>query len=581
MLKELRVTNLGPIAEATLSGENPVTLILGPNESGKSTMLEALSVLYFGTRGAVPVAGNMALTKSGTKGWKVEAVLADGEILTATRSQRPKREVLAKHLGDPRVFSALCNVEDFLTMTSGDRKQLLADLAASDTLALADDLKSRGVDPAIVAAVRDGKMKRAHALATDLRRAEDRKINALADLAESEVEDTEIETKKGALKISTVPLATVEGGIERLAKRLYEIRQASSKLETYERTERDANVAKEELADLMAEVDWSAGDRSRLEELRGEMRTLRAESGKHTIQIGAASELDAQLEILQNTAGDCPTCRAPMNSAGAIEALKDARKAAGKTINHGKGVCKRNSETLAPMEEEATELLKREQRAGELNQTRTRLKAKIEALSGDAPVMPKGDADALSAEIGRLQAMRDARKEYDTRIKDQTRALKVVESLTPLRDKLALLEKELDPSAIGDEEAILTEINGHLARTCGKLGVPTVLNDGYELSIHGRHPDLASDSARLRAGFGVACALSILGGVGLAFLDRFEALDDDNRKRVLGLLKGLHDEGLLGMVLIGVVKKNPVKVGNVPWLASVSLADGTATYLEN
>lgn len=582
MLKELRVHNLGPIEEATILGDHPVTLILGPNESGKSTLLEALSVLYFGTRGDVPVAGNAALTKSGTKGWKVEAILPTGEILTATRSQRPTREVLAKHFGDPRVFAALCQVEAFLDMKPAERKQLIADLSASDTLAFADELEGEGVDATIVTAVRNGNLRRAHTLATDLRRAVDRTIASVKGLADAEVEDTEVETKKGTLKISTVPLETVEDGIQRLSKRRDEIRTALYAVEAWERTNRDAQAAQEELDDLKAEAGFESGDRSRLTLLETDTAKLRRDNGQAQAEIRAASELDQELEALLKAGGNCPTCTSAIEKNGpAWDAIQDTRRRCAKEINQGQARCKENAAKLEADEEEIRKLRERRAKAEQAETFRARLEKKVaEADAGEKPAVPPGDVEKLGVEIQRLQGMRDARRTYDTRMKDKRRAQKSAQAKSPEREKLAALEKRLDPSAIGDEEAILTEINGHLANTCGKLGVPVVLNDGYELTIHGRAPGLASDSARLRAGFGVACALSILGGVGLAFLDRFEALDDDNRKRVLGLLKGLAEDGLLGMVLIGVVKKNPVKVGNVPWLASVAIEDGTSRYLE-
>lgn len=581
MLKELRVLNLGPVEQACITSEAPVTLILGPNECGKSTVLDALSVLYFGTRGNLAVAANAALTRAGAKGWKVEAIFDDGQILSATRSQRPKREELVTRFGDPRVFAALSEVEAFLDMDPPQRKQLLADLAASDTLGLAEDLQKRGVDEGIVKAVLAGNMRRAHTLATDLRRAEDRAIRQFSGLAEGKVEDTEVETKKGSLRISTVPLETVEDGIRRLSQRRDAIRSAGFKVEAYERAQRDAAAASEELAELTAEADWTAGDRSRVLELDEALSSLRTASGNAQIDIGNASRLDKELETLQATEGNCPTCKAPMNSKAAIAALADARASCAKRINDGQRLCKGNAEDLQPLEEERAALMKRKGEADTLSVTRARLEEKCRSASDvEEPEVPAGDVEKLSEEIARLQHMRDVRKEYDIHVRTQEQAQERVKKLAPKRDVLAALEKELDPSAIGDEEAILTEINGHLARTCGKLGVPVVLNDGYDISIHGRAPGLASDSARLRAGFGVACALSILSGVGLAFLDRFEALDDNNRKRVLGLLKGLVDDGLLSMVLIGAVKQTPVKVGNVPWLASVSIKNGIATYLE-
>jgi DNA repair exonuclease SbcCD ATPase subunit len=579
MLKEIRVRDLGPIKTAIINTEAPVTLILGPNESGKTTLIEALMVLYFGTRGDVSVAGNAALTHAGAKGWKVEAVFDDGEILSTTRATRATRTDLAKRLGDPRVFQALCHVKTFLEMKPAERKQLVADLSAGDTLELANKLELRNVDSAIVKAVRDGNTKRAHTLAVEERRALDRKLNALVEVAEAAVVDTEITTKKGSMKISEVPLATVDDGLLRLRKRRDEIGASAIHIEQYERAQWEAAAAQADLDELTAEASWGGGDSARLLEIQKELTELRTLSGLAAAEIRAASELQTRLEALAETGGDCPTCLAPLKSLTAQAAIKDARDECSARVSRAKKVQKANADAADPLKQEEAELGKRKNMVERLSTTRARLEAKVKDADVAEPEVPKGDLGKLDEEITRLVAMRDARRAYDALTTQGERAQKQVEHTRPARDKAAALVDELDPSVVSDESAILTEINGHLARTCGKLGVPVVLNDGYDLSIHGRQVGLASDSARLRAGFGVACALSVLSGSGLAFLDRFEALDEDNRKRVLGLLKGLTDDGLLSMVLIGAVKKDPVKVGNVPWLASVGLKNGTATYL--
>lgn len=581
MLKSLYVKNLGPIEEATLDGSIPVNLLLGPNESGKTTLCEALEVLYFGTRGGIEVKSNAALVHAGAKGFKVEATFDDDTVFTATRSKRPLREDLAKRLGDPRVFAAISKAGVFLTMKPADRKQLLADLAASDTLALADALEERGVDASIVKAVRAGNMRRAHSLATDLRRAEDRKINAVEAIANTEVVDTEVKTKKGALAISGIPLETIETGLDRLSKRRDEIKSASYRVEAHERIIRDMDAAREELADLQAEAAWSEGDDSTYMALGRELDDSRAACMEAATVIKTASVLDEELRVLLEAGGACPTCHGDLGTAKAKKAMESVRNACAGRMGDTRKIQTEGAAKSHKLEERRKEMLGRKQEAVALTATRARLEQKIEVgEASEKPDVPAGDLTKLGSEISRLMVMRDARRDFDTKMRDKATAVERLGELTGPRDEYAKLEKELDPSAIADEKALVTDFNGHLARTCGKLGVPVVLNDGYDLSIHGRPVGLAARSAALRAGFGVACALSVLSGVGYAVLDDFEALDDDNRKRVLGLLKGLTDDGLLSWVLIAAVKKDPKAGANVPWLSWISVADGTATYLE-
>ena len=581
MIKRLSVRALGPIESADLNGDAPVTLVLGPNEAGKSTLLEALQVLYFGTRGDVAVKENAVLTRAGAKGWSIEAEWDDGTVLRATRSQRPlQAEILAK-LGDPRVFRALGHLDSFLAATPAERKALLADLAAQDTAELAERARHAGASADVLAALASGNVKRAQALVTEQRREKVRAFKALEALAGEEVPCPEVETKQGFLAIDRIALEQIEPGIARLSKRRDEIRAAVLAAARWDRESEDVRAAQAELEDLDAEAIWADGDEAALLSKQRELEGYRAASTAAHHEIAVAVGQENALESLMESAGPCPTCQAPLGNIAAQTAIKAARSECVKRIDKLRKVQQEALDAARPIEQAMKEMRDRRQRAAALATVKARLEERIARMEsvGEKPSIPAGDVEELSVEISRLNRMRDLRREWETRTSDKQRAKARLEELARPTRALAELEAMLDPTAIADEGALLTEINGHLARTCGKLGVPVVLNDGYELSIHGRPAGLASDSARIRAGFGVACALAVLSGVGMAFLDRFESLDDTNRKAVLGLLKGLVDDGLLEWVLIAAVKENPVKVGNVPWLASVTVKGGTATYL--
>ena len=191
----------------------------------------------------------------------------------------------------------------------------------------------------------------------------------------------------------------------------------------------------------------------------------------------------------------------------------------------------------------------------------------------------QSDVD-LDAELTRVGRMRDLRRDYELEMRNREIASDRIPDLKERVQKYQEIQDLCDPSAMADEADVLKQLNGLLVQTTEKVGALVVLDAAYGVSIQGRHPALASDSVRLRAGFGVSCALAVISCTGIALLDRFESLDAANRKAALGMVKGLVDDGLLSTVLIAAVKDEPKRGANVPWLAWVKVADGTAEYMD-
>ncbi len=584
MLARLHVSNLGPIREAVLDDRCPVTLLLGPNESGKSTLLEALHVLYFGSRGGLAVGDNKALTSDGAKGWSIDATVGD-DTLSATRSKRPLQEECKRVLGDPRMFRALTYLGSFLEAEPADRKALLADLHATDTGALVAKLEELKAPAPIIDAVRAGKMKRAHTAAVEARRSAGRMLREYKTLAEQEVPDLEVETKQGTLTVSQLPLPTIEGSIQRLRSRRDTIIKGQAAGRQHATVVAAGEKARADLDALEAESSWASGDEHRLAECQREIETWREQAATATGEISAASKADLALKELVKALSPgevvpCPTCGRPLDEESAKEALTAMHLEASGIINRARKVQESASEATRTLAEERAALAKRKAAADAHRVYRRKLEELVQAGEDAAPPEETGETSAdLDGEISRVGKMRDMRRDYEQAIRAKDGAADRIAETQAKVDGFAQIEHLCDPSAMANEADVLEQLNGLLERTTGKLGAPVVVSPGYEVTVQGRHVALAADSVKIRAGFGVACALSVISGVGLALLDRFESLDDDNRKRALGMVKGLVDDGLLSTVLIGAVKVNPTRGADVPWLAWVKVEDGTAIYL--
>jgi DNA repair exonuclease SbcCD ATPase subunit len=578
-LHRLHVTNLGPIKVGTLDDRAPVTLLLGPNEAGKTTLLEALSVLYFGSRGGVAVGENKKLTHDGTKGWSIDALVGDHN-LSATRSDRPLQADCKAALGDTRVFKSLTHLGTFLKLSPSDRRGMLADLNAQDTDALLVRLNSEAAPAAVIQEVERGNMKRAHAAAVEARRTAGRMLKEAKTIAEQEPQDEEIPTKQGTLKISELPLATIEASLQRIRSRRDKVILARAQRSAAQAVLSAGEHARTELETLEAEASWTSGDDNRLLEIARLIGDNRAAASKATAEIAVASELAEGLKrLVKDGAGACPTCTRSFEEGEADECLKNVHLETAATMDRARRHQAKLAEEVKELAEERTILANRKAKAASDAAYRQRLRGAIEAAeAAEVPEEPDEDVD-LDAELQRVGAMRDRRRDYEVAVRQRDAAKGKISALQGQVDKLEKIQALVDPTAMENEEAVLGQFNALLQRTSGKLGTIVTVSPGYEVSIDGRDAGLASDSSRIRAGFGIACAMSVIAGVGLAFLDRFESLDETNRKRALGMVKGLVDDGLLDTVLIAVVKEDPQRVGNVPWLASVKVQDGTTEYL--
>jgi hypothetical protein len=584
MLTRLHVKDLGPIKEAVLDDRAAVTILLGPNEAGKSTLLEALHVLYFGMRGKLAVSDGKAMARDGSKGWLVEATLGETE-LRATRSSRPLKKDCEETLGDPRVFRSLTYLRYFLGMMPAERKALVADLNATDTAALYEKLEAAGAPAPVLEAVQAGNMKKAHAEAVEARRGMTRLLRDAKEIGEKEVLDVEIETKRGKLSVSQLPLKTIEGSLARIRSRRDKLVKDGFERRAHREVLDRAARAKRDLEELEASAHWEDADETRLLEIGRSIEDVRAKAAECALGIKLSSEALLKFEKFQKDLSpgetmDCPTCTRPLAEEEAAHILKVLRCDSVKLSNLGHKAQKTAGDAMKDLAEERTKLQKRKTTAATQSKYRERLEQAIHAGDGlDVPPEPEEDGPDLNAELTRVGRMRDLRRDYEQAVALQTEANDKIAERQAKEDELRRIEVLCDPAAMDNEAEVLEQLNGLLEKTTKPLGALVEIDPGYGVKIQGRDPSLCADSVMIRAGFGAACALSVISGVGIALLDRFESLDDSNRKKALGVVKGLVDDGLLSTVLIAAVKENPKAGATVPWLAWVKVADGTVEYL--
>lgn len=582
-LSRVKVKNLGPIREAEIPGA-PVVLFLGPNEAGKSTLLDSLQVLVFGTRGRVPVKENKALIRDGEDSWVVEAVLEgdDAPPLRATPSQRPLRATLEPVFGDPRVWRALGDAGTFLDLSPTARRELLADLAARDTSSLADLLEGENAPADVVALIREGRVKTAHKQIQEQRRTQARWVKELTVQADKAPEAPMVPVKGGDRPVDQVPADAVQNAVAKLERQLAEVQAASGALRQYELVKRDAEEARKELEGMKAEVTWEDGDERALAKLRQDAGVLRSEIA--TAQASAshwAREIDRITELLQD-GGDCPTCGAKLKADASRKRLNSLQTAAKGAFNEHRARQKECVEKIEAIEKQQKEQEERRRLAQQSATYRQRLESRIQAFERlDAPKAASASAEAITVELDRLRGIQRARATFDQAVQQHEQAKGRLGAAKEKLDTWARWEQLTDPAKMEDTTAI-GDFREALLATATKLlgsGDQVLLEDDFRVTVRGRDPSLASDSCRIRAGAACAIALARVAGVGFLAVDRFESLDDAGRKAFLGACKLAIDAGWLNHVWIAAVKQDPKAGANVPWLAWVKVEDGTTVRM--
>lgn len=577
----LHVENLGPLEKVDLPLK-PVTMLMGPNEAGKSFVLDAFGVLRFGTARGLKVGDNYALTRNGTKGWVVEGTVAvkpgaDPILLRRTRTTGPDVATLDGAMGDARVWRALLDGQTFLALAPEERRRIVADLLARDTSDLVEVLTSHGAASDVVEAVRVGNMARAHRLAQESRRALDRLLNEQDVMARSIVEDPEVPTKSGMQRISAVPLQKIDDALGSARTNWTAAVKASAKREAAQRAAADAEEARKALAALGPPPRWEERDAKRLAEIAVSMQ----KGGEDAAAAAAKakmlrSQVDSAYDRLK-ASGLCPSCGVAMTPE-AKEAVQASVKVHEKALVALGEDVKRLAEEGDLLRKERTKLAEQKAHAEVYDAEKKALEKRVAAGTA-TPDEAGADPKALEADVRRLEALRQARVRFDALSEAQIAAQKRVAGLREKVDLAKKIEEMVVPDKIDDEAAALESINAACAEYApAVMGGPWVsVTPSWDVTYAGMRVELGSDSAKIRTGLVLALALSRLSGVKCVFVDRLEALDDSTRSRVVNLLGALVEKGEIETAIGAVVRKEPPAPSTLPeWLGRVWVQGGMA-----
>lgn len=579
-LRRLTLKDLGPIESADLM-LSPVNLFLGPNEAGKSFLIESIALLRRGSIRGVAVKDNHAFTRGGARGWRIEAVVQPAPdtptvTLSRTRSQAPDQGTLLGAMGDARVWDALLDARTFLSLKPADRKALVAGLVAHDTEALVDVLVGKQAPADIVEAVREGNLRRAFREAEAARQAIGREIRELEAAEKVGVEDPEVETRSGSRPVSTLPLGAIDASMARARQALREA-QALHDAHAREGTIlARAAEARKELEGLADAAGWTAEDEGALLEARKQLDQLRADQAARTAEQNRWNRERERFDALATAGGECPTCGQDM-TAVKDRARKAALDAAAKAAALGQEREASAKEVLAA--EVAVRHLEQAKAAWQRDSaTRARLEAAIKAADDLGPVQNLPDLAPLEAEVHRLDAIRTMRLGYEA----ASQALVArTQRLARLREDYAAAEEVsrcCTPGRMDDEADTLGRLNA-LVVEYGQdlLAGPVQVTAEWEVTYQERRIEVASDSAQMLVSAVLALALSVLSGVRCLILDRLEAMDDKRRLAFVRLLGRLVERGELATAMLArVASEKPEPIKGPGWLGRFWVEAGSA-----
>lgn len=584
-VERLLVEDFGPIQRADLA-LRPVTVVAGQNEAGKSFLLEALGAIRFGTIRGLKVRDTYALTHSGRKGWAAEALVrpsgAEQSIpLRRTRTTGPDEPTLLGAMGDPRVWHALLNVRHFLNMKPAERKQVVADLLATDTAELLDVLQEKEAREEIVQAVQEGNLRRAHRLAQEDRRAVARALQEAEAVAAHAIEDPDVVTKQGPRPVSTLPLEVIEQALAKARERHASALADHEAQASARKVLADAEHARGELASIGGGEPWegSPGPSRLLEvdRLMGDNRGAAATAVAE--RDGALREADRLGTLLKEEGAECPTCGQAL--AGVVKRVREEVHALQQKAHEARARLDTLAEEHRALDTERKALQERKARWEQEKVYRARLEEKIRAAAGvqvgaDVPLEP------TAAEVKRVESLHNARLLYDAGVRALQKASAAVARLQEQHARLVEIETCCTPDRMDDEAAALDALNGYAKRYAEALfpGPWVEVAPDWEITYAGFRIELASDSAAIRAGLVLALALGAMSRVRCVFVDRLEALDGAARAKVLNLLGSLVDAGEVETALVAVVKDEPPKPSPLPWLGFVWIENGTAKAVE-
>lgn len=552
-IQKIEVASVLGLARADIACGTGVTLIAGPNMSGKSSLRDAISMALLGEPTRVSKKKDLGqLLHDGAKKGRA-AVFVDGEL--AGEFKLPKGEHVNPEWKGAEFLPLVIDPARFVTMTSDERRTALFQVTkcSASMKTIEPMLAGYNVDMALFAEVqpmlRSGFPAAEKYAADKARDAKGAWRGVTGEVWGSEKADGwELEVPDG----KPVSGADVEQAAAALASTSKKIEDGQRFLGTLEEQKRQQESREQRLADLR---EKAAGlDRA--------MAKLNATDADLDIWEGKVSGLTSRVLHARNEeAGlNCPCCDAQL------------RLESGKLVSDD--VVRAELQSAAYLQ---AELTKATEARDLLRRTQANDRAAIEACRQAAadlaaaeaePAFDQGLHDRTIAALNELRQQRDREQAAHAALAERKQLLdsaadtnaKATQFHQEVTAWLAIAEA-MSPEGIPAKvlEQALAPINQSLATLAGMAKWPLVrITKEIEVVSNERPYGLCSESEKWRADTLLALAIAMLTGLKLVVLDRFDVLELKARGQLLGMLCELVKLGSMdSVIMLGTMKEKP------------------------
>jgi hypothetical protein len=555
-IQKIEVSNVSGLARADITLGTGVLLVAGDNMSGKTSLVDAISMALTGTPSRVAKKKDLdQLLHNGAKKGRATVYRA-GEILGEIKL--PKGEFAGPDLKNAEYLPLLLDPAKFAAMTNDERRTLLFKITDCNASmkTIEPMLISRGVNMALFgeakAILRSG-FPAAEKYAQD--KAREAKGAWKATTGETWGSD---KAEGWAVELPSVAEPTTEqikAADDAVAGTQKDIANGQQHLGQLKERQRNAETASRRITELRERAEGLGRAKAKLASTESDLAQWTAK----------ASELNEQVIAASNNAGgcECPSCGVTLKMEG------------GALVQYQPGASIGN---LTALKEElkkavdARDLLARTQRndlalvtAAELAQTDMAAAEAAGEAVDESKVTATVDAlNALQQRLASEQAKVMALTELRDQIAGAAATTKKAGAFHAEVTEWLEIAGAMAPDGIPGEllAMALAPINQSLEVLSSLSGWPLVsISSDIEIHSKGRAYSLCSESEQWRADALIAIAIAQLTDLRLVVLDRFDVLMLKARGQLLGMLCKLIQLGNMDtIIMLGTMKKIPANL---------------------
>lgn len=589
-LERLRVMNLRGIADATLDLSPQVTLVLGNQGSGKSSLAGAVQYALAGHNRWTDGAGKGAarLIRHGTKTALVDLETDAGNIVRTIDGnssslgvgERSGKEALAALLAllpQPELLDAMLTSDGLIGLAPKQQQALLFALAGGEVGAAW--FRER-LDPAEVSCIETelatrlkgaALAERLHQTAYGMRTEANRQAKELKARVR---EQPDVADARTAANIGA-ELANARKGLEAALTRLGSAQQTQS---DHERAKQKSIAADAKLKQLREQIA-ALGEKpeapdseetlravERLAEVEDSILSLAEDIARLEAQAGSLSDQATGFERLEGCVlggVECPLTAEERN--GAIAKAKEQITAWEATVAQLRVKRDDSNTERQKLTAKLAEMRQAAEAAEEWQRQQETLSARLEEAQTEAVEALAAYQNSGMVNVEELQAQAQRDRERIARLEEQQEAARAAQQQADLATELREAEEraaqldalvgKLGPEGLPAQAmretvgAVLEQINDVL----NEISEFTLCAEpGKEFALLVARPsgvtrvDCLSEGETLLVGVAVQVALARLTGFGFVVVDRCNVLDSEHRGALLGMLL---DSGVQAMVL--------------------------------